>query len=131
MLMKTKNYVDFHQVLPEHGAIHERLSNWARWCKSGKAGRAMHPMWKHYVEKEARDNPVASIPVNTLDGYFIEKQVFFLPEKHRHAIRWSYVFNNNPLAACRELEVSKDRLAELVKEGRAMLKNRVENRTCA
>jgi DNA-directed RNA polymerase specialized sigma24 family protein len=123
--MKSRNYVDYTQVLPEHDAIHERLRNWARWCKAGNAGWAMHPMWRHLEEKERRENPVVAIPVDTLDGHLMEKAVFQLPEKHRHAIRWSYVFNHNPLGACKQIAVSKERLAELVRESRSMLNNRL------
>ena len=125
MLMKSRNYVDYTLVAVEHEAIHQRLENWARWVRVGNAGWAMHPMWRHLVEKEQKENPVASLPVDTLDGHFMEKAVFLLPEKHRHAIRWSYVFKHNPLAACKQIAVSKDRLAELVREGRTMLNNRM------
>lgn len=124
MLMKTKNYVDYTLVATEHAAIHERLQNWARWCKAGRTGWAMHPMWRHLVEKEQKENPVVSIPVDTLDAHFVEKAVFQLPEKHRQAVRWSYVFRGNPVGACRLIAVSKERLAELVSEGRSMLINR-------
>lgn len=126
MLMKSKNYIDYNFVAPEHSAIHERLHNWARWCQANQSGWATHPMWRHLVEKERRENPVASIPVDTLDGHRIEKEVFFLPEKHRHAVRWSYVFANNPAAVCKQIAVSKERLAELVREGRTMLNNRLK-----
>lgn len=127
MLMKTKSYVNYNEVLPEHEEIHARLENWRRWLRAGGASWTAHPMWRHLKEKEdkeARQRGEIPIPVNTLDGHLIEKLVYALPEKHRFAIRWWYVFSGNPLKAAREIAVTKERLAEVVKEGRAMLKNR-------
>lgn len=126
MLMKTRGYVDFHEVKPEHAAIHERLTNWARWVRDSRMSWTAHPMWRHLKEKEALERRDMPLAVNSLDGHFIEKLVSALPEKHRHAIRWSYVFKGNPLGAARAAAVSKERLAELVKEGRSMLVNRTK-----
>lgn len=124
MLMKTRNYIDFHEVKPEHAAIHERLVNWARWVRGSGMSWTAHPMWKHLKEKEALERRNIPLPVDTLDGHFMEKAVSALPEKHRHAIRWCYVFKGNPLGAARAAAVSKERLAELVGGGRSMLVNR-------
>ena len=32
MLMRVQDTVDYNHVKPEHEAVHERLSNWARWA---------------------------------------------------------------------------------------------------
>ena len=129
MLMKTKGYVNYSEVLPEHEAIHERLDNWKRWLRASGTSWTAHPMWRHLKEKEvieARQRGEFPIPVNSLDAHLVEKAVAALPEKHRFAIRWWYVFSGNPLKAAREIAVTKERLAEVVKEGRTMLKNRIE-----
>ena len=128
-MMKSKSYVNYNEVLPEHEAIHSRLENWRRWVGANGQKWTAHPMWKHLKEleaKEARARGEVSIPVNTLDGHLIEKAVSALPEKHRFALRWWYVFSGNPLRAAREIAVTKERLAEIVKEGRTMLKNRID-----
>ena len=124
MLMKTRAYVDYSRVAPEHAAIHEVLCNWARWCRDDRPRWAMHPMWRHLVEKEQRENPEVFVPVNAMAGHAMEKTVFLLPDKHRFAIRWWYVFRGNPAAASRQVAVSKERLAQLVNEGRSMLVTR-------
>lgn len=127
MLMKTRDYIDFNEVKPEHNAIHERLNNWRRWVRDSGRSWTAHPMWRHLKEKEERERGAAyAPPVNSLDGHLIEKAVAALPEKHRHAIRWVYVFQGNPLGAARAAAVSKERLAELIREGRTMLANRME-----
>lgn len=128
MLMKTKGYVDYQRIAPEHAVIHERLQNWRRWLSGKGMAWTAHPMWRHLKEKEereARERGEFSIPPNSLDAHEIEKAVALLPEKHRFAIRWWYVFSGNPLRAAKQAAVSKDRLAELVKEGRTMLANRM------
>ena len=64
-------------------------------------------------------------PVNTLDAVLVEKAVAALPEKHREAVRWWYVYRRDPVAMARNLGVSKQGLADLVEAGRTMLKNRI------
>lgn len=125
--MKTRDYIDFHEVKPEHHAIHERLNNWRRWVRDSGRSWTAHPMWRHLKEKEEREQGGgAALAVDTLDGHLIEKLVSALPEKHRHAIRWCYVFKGNPLGAARAAAISKERLAELIREGRTMLVNRTK-----
>ena len=127
MLMKNRDYIDFHEVSPEHRAIHERLENWKRWVRSGKAAWTAHPMWRHLKEKEALEQgALVVVPVDSLDGHLMEKAVSALPDKHRHAIRWCYVFKGNPLGAARAAAISKERLVELIREGRTMLINRTQ-----
>lgn len=126
MLMKTKGYVDYQRIAPEHAAIHERLQNWRRWVSGKGASWTAHPMWRHLKEKEERERGSITLAVDAIDGHQVEKAVYALPEKHRFAIRWWYVFSGNPSAAARHAAVTKERLAELVKEGRTMLCNRLQ-----
>jgi len=55
----------------------------------------------------------------------MEKAVYALPEKHREAVRWWYVYRRNPAAMARSLGVSKQGLADLVEAGRTMLQNKL------
>lgn len=131
MLMKAEIHVDYHRIDPDHAAIHERLQNWRRWVSGKNIAWASHPMWKHLKAKEeflTRERGEYHIAPNLQDAHEIEKAVSMLPEKHRFAIRWWYVYSGNPLKAARQAAVSKARLSELVKEGRQMLINRTK--TC-
>jgi hypothetical protein len=125
--------IDLHSVRPEHYAIHERLENWRRYVAPSRGGRGMAPMWLNY--KPERDNGHAvelRIPVNTQDGHAIEVAVGLLPEKHSIAIRWCYVwcagsdkYKPVPIHRVRQfLAVTRSGLADLIHDGRAMLKNR-------
>ena len=132
MLMKAANHVDYHRIDPDHAAIHERLQNWRRWVAGKSLAWASHPMWKNLKAKEeflARERGEYHIAPDLQDAHAIEKAVSMLPEKHRFAIRWWYVYSGNPLKAARQAAVSNARLAELVKEGRQMLINRT--RSCS
>lgn len=124
MLMKVK-YVDFHVVEPEHGDMHARLENWAAWVKV----RGMHwmaPIWKLGKSNGRQwDTPEGRPAINTLDGMLIEKQVSALPEKHRAAIRWHYVYRHSPNKEAKSLGVSMEALQALVRSGRVMLINRM------
>jgi DNA-directed RNA polymerase specialized sigma24 family protein len=124
MLAKVHS-VDFHYVSDAHQAIHERLELWARWVRVKPTGWQTHPMFKQYRSHSWQwHTPEIRTPVNTLEAHALEKAVSALPEKHRDAVRWSYVFQNNPLQMARRLGVSKEGLLALVVDGRAMLINR-------
>ena len=124
--MRVQEAVDYSHVKPEHEAVHERLSNWARWVRVRPQGWQTAPMFRLYQSKARQwEAPVIQNPVDTLDAVVVEKAVSALPEKHRAAVRWSYVHSGNPVAMARALAVSKQGLADLVDSGRTMLKNRL------
>lgn len=122
MLMKVKT-IDFHAVQPDHAAMHARLDNWARWV-SVRGVHWMGPIWKLGKSNGRQwDAPELRAPVDTLDAVVVEKAVSTLPDKHRIAVRWAYVFKDAPAKRCRELAVSMEGLDALVRSGRTMLKN--------
>ena len=124
--MRTREIVDFNHVATEHEAIHARLENWRRWVAVRHHGLATAPMFRMFQSKARQWHaPVIQTPVDTLDAVLVEKAVAALPEKHRDAIRWSYVHAGNPVAMARTLGVSKQGLADLVDAGRTMLQNRI------
>lgn len=125
MLMRVQETtVDYNHVKPEHEAVHERLSNWARWVRVRPQGWQTHPMFRMFQSKARQwEAPMIQNPVNALDALAIERAVSALPRKHREAVRWCYVFQGNPAGAARTLAVSKQGLADLVSDGRTMVKN--------
>ena len=124
MLAKVHS-VDFHYVSDAHLAIDARLQEWARWVRVRPAGWQSHPMFKQYRSHAWQwHRPEYKTPVNTLEAHEMEKAVAKLPDKHRAAIRWSYVFSNNPIQMARRLAVSREGLLSLVVDGRSMLINR-------
>lgn len=119
-----RDAIDFFEVRPAHRAVHESLLNWARWARGGRGGSAMLPMFQHYRPDGYHELTVA-IPVDSLAATKLQKLMIVLPEKHRWAIQWHYVKPwIHPLKVCRVLAVSRDALAELVHDGRSMLRNR-------
>lgn len=116
---------DFFTVMPAHVEIHERLGNWSRYVRNSRPGQAVHPMFRAYRSSEVWGSDTIKTPVDTLDGHRVEKIVAQLPDKHRDAIRWHYVYVwINPNKVCRQLGVTKTGLAELIHAGRSMVKNR-------
>ena len=127
MLMSVQESVDYNYVAERHAAIHARLENWRRWVTVRPHGWQTHPMFRMYQSKARQwEAPVIQNPVDTLDAVVIEKAVSGLPDKHRSAIRWSYVFAGNPMAMARSVGVSKQGLADLVDVGRTMVNNTVK-----
>ncbi len=124
--MRTREIVDFNHVATEHKAIHARLENWRRWVIVRPHGWQTAPMFRMYQSKARQwEAPVIQNPVDTLDAVLLEKAVYALPEKHREAVRWWYVYRRDPVAMARSLGVSKQWLADLVDAGRTMLQNRI------
>lgn len=126
MLAKVKS-VDYFIVSEAHADIHNRLELWARWVKPRKAGWTVSPMFRQYRSHAWQwETPEVRATINILDAVEIEKAVAQLPEKHKCAIRWNYVFKSSPVAMARQLGVSKEGLADLVRVGRTMLENRMK-----
>ncbi len=124
-----RDAIDFHEIRPQHLAVHERLCNWARYVSVGRrGGGGIHPMFRSFRSSEVWAAPDSmGIPVDNIDGSAMEKAVAALPEKHRGAVQWHYVYSGwgvSIFKACRLLAVRQDTLNELVHDGRAMLKNR-------
>jgi DNA-directed RNA polymerase specialized sigma24 family protein len=122
--MKRDDHIDFFVVKDEHLAIHGQLEQWARWVKVRPHGWQCSPMFRQYRSKAwqwARPEPRPA--TNVPEAVAMEKAVSLLPEKHREAIRWSYVFPGNPAAMARRLAVTPYGLRELVNDARSMLKN--------
>lgn len=116
--------VDFFIIADRHLAIHDRLTNWARYV-SVRGVRWQGPIWRMGKSNGRQwHQPELTVPVNLLDGHKLEKAVGSLPGPHRDAIRWAYVFRTNPSRMRQHLGVTDSALYQLVTGGRNMLINR-------
>ena len=120
--------IDFHHVSARHDEIHARLENWARWVAVRPQTWKSQPMFRNYRSHAWQWHPPEIvIPVNSLEAHEIERAVSHLPEKHRAAIRWVYVFCKvHPNAVQRHLGLTKEALLNTINDGRDMLKNRLK-----
>jgi hypothetical protein len=126
-----RDFDDLHAVRSEHVEIHNGLINWSRYVTPNGRSQGRCPMFSQYRSSEVWGTTV-SIPVDRLAGAKMEGQVFQLPEKHREAIRWCYVYARGsdkyrPLpwqAAAKWLGVRKSGLVDLIHDARSMLRNR-------
>lgn len=116
-----KDGIDFNVIKPEHEAIHQRLENWARWCKGSNSGN-VHPMFRQYRNGywEPAPTPTSS---NVIDAVEVQKIMKDIPEPQRIAIQWFYVKPGSPKKVCFALGVNKRDLLELIHQGRTMMKN--------
>lgn len=115
--------VDFSHVPSNQTEIHDRLENWAKWCR-GSGSRNVHPMFRHYRDNYWEDKPAPTY-LNTLDAAEIQKTMAHIPERNRIAVQWCYVQRSNPPRVCLALGVSKAALLGLITEGRTMVENRL------
>ena len=84
----------------------------------------MSPMFKQYRSNWRQWHvPEVRAQINMPQAIEMEKAVSLLPSKNREAIRWHYVWESSPGGKARDLGVSKQGLAELVRVGRVMLQN--------
>lgn len=113
--------VDFTKVKPEHEAIHDRLLNWARWCRGSK-GQNVHPMFRQYRNGYFEASPARSYS-DTVDAVAVQKVMKDIPEPQRIALQWFYVRPGSPTRVCFALGVNKADLLELIHRGRTMAKN--------
>lgn len=119
-----RDHIDFHEVRPIHAEIHERLLNWARWCRGGSGGSTVQPMFRHYRDGYP-EAPQTIMPVDSLDGHRVEKLVVALPAKHRTVLQWWYCRPYIPVMKVRRvLGLTTPGLYDLVHEARAMVRNR-------
>ena len=122
--MNRDPHLDFFTIRPEHIPVHDRLSNWAAYVKDRPSKIADCAMFRQYKPYLVPREPSAAM-VDMLDGHAMEKAVSALPQKHRDAIRWTYVFYLvTPSRMCQHLGVSRQGLALLIHDARSMLKNR-------
>ena len=123
MLMKVQA-IDFHYVEARHHAIDQRLREWARYVA------VRQPSWVHPMWRKGRSNgrqweaPVIRDEINILRAHETEKAVSALPDMHRSAIRWCYVYRTSPAKVIRDLGTTYEKLDQLVRDGRTMLINR-------
>ncbi len=86
-------------------------------------------MWRNAKTPRQWDvDPQMHVTVNTLQASEIERAVSTLPEAHRTAIRWAYVFPWIPDNVIRRtLGVTRDLLSKLINDARDMLCNRLHS----
>ena len=120
-----RDFRTLYAVRPEHATVHESLLTWARLVRVNAASSEPTPMFKHYRSSEVWEADYLPIPIDRLAGWKMEKSVRNLPEKHRDAIRWFYVFRHrHPGAVARKLGLTVISFEDHVHNGRAILKNR-------
>lgn len=113
-----KDVIDFNRVPPEQIAIHERLVNWARWCRP-RWGSAVHPMFKQAISAaRAREDVSTAPPVNELDAQAIQTAYVALQDRERRAIAWCYVTREAVTGAMRQCGTDKRGLLELINQAR-------------
>lgn len=123
--MRREEHIDYHLVADHHVGIHMKLEQWARWVRVRPHGWQTAPMFRQYRSKAFQwHTPEIRPQINTLEAVEMEKAVSRLPEKHRDAIRWAYVWQLSPVAEARRLGVTKQGLMELIQSARSMLNNR-------
>ena len=122
-----KQMIDFHAVPVHQTEIHERLGNWARWCR-GTPAITSSPMFRSYRSTDVWATPAMGMSVDTLDASKIAKAITAIPEPNRHGLSWYYVNPVTPARVCRELAVSMAELARAVIDGRDMVRTALDNK---
>lgn len=122
-----KATIDFCRVQPRHKDIDNTLNEWSQWVMPRHRLWGTSPMFLGYQSKARQwETPELKTPLNVLQCVETEKAVSTLPEKHRTALRWVYVYYWVPVSAVRrELGVTKADLADLIDQARDMISNKL------
>jgi hypothetical protein len=115
--------IDLSHVPARHDAINLRLEHWASWVKARPQAWKSQPMFRQYRSHAWQWHvPEIKIEINTLEAHETERAVSMLPDKHRAAVRWAYVFAYIPVNAIRrDLGATRQELCQLINDGRDML----------
>ena len=125
--MRREEHIDYHLVADHHVGIHMKLEQWARWVRPRQHGWQTAPMFRQYRSKAWQwERPEPRAALNLPEAMEMERAVSGLPDKHREAIRWAYVFPGSPSAIARKLGVNPRGLMDLVSAARTMLINRTK-----
>lgn len=124
-----KNDDRFTKILPHHAAVHERLINWSRWARPGRALAHVSPMFKYYRARLAKVDgtggeaplPESKGGIDILDAEVMERRIVRLRACQRIAIVWWYVFRNSPVKIKRRLKMSYDDIEQAIHDGRGAL----------
>lgn len=121
---------DLSHLPARHDAINLRLEDWATWVRVFPQAWKPSPIWRQYRSHAWQwERPEPKPALDTIKCAETERAVSKLPEKHRTAIRWAYIWYYVPVNAVRrELGVTQDGLAGLIDDGRDMLINRLKER---
>ena len=122
--------IDLNHIPARHDAIHARLEEWNRWVRVKPQLWATQPMFRQYKAPRQHEHDAhVPISINTLAAHEIERAVSMLPDKHRTAIRFAYVYNNVHIGKIRRLiGVTENDLLDLINGARDMLINRLKTR---
>lgn len=121
-----RTHVDFVGVKPNHMDMHDRLLNWASWCRSRTAQGVAPGFGMHKSDEwDKREYGAETlIRVNKLDAAAVAKGVARLPEKHRQAVQWYYTKRAmHPPLQAQKLALSVQGLRDILDDGRQMLVN--------
>lgn len=118
---------DLSHVQPRHKEVDIELENWARWVRVTPRVWFIQPMFKQYRAPRQYEHQAELPPVvRTLDAQAVEKLISQLPDKHRIALRWAYVWPWVPVSAVRqELGMTRAALIALIDDGRDMMCNKM------
>ena len=115
-LLQASSMVDFSRIPTRHDAINLRLEHWAKWVSVHPQPWKVQPMFRQYRSHSWQWHAPEL------------KMVAQLPDKHRAAIRWAYVFPwIAPSVIRRELALTKEGLEQMLTDARDMLVNRMRN----
>ena len=115
-------------IAQRHEAVDARLTEWSRWVRVKPQGWSVQPMFRGYQSKARHWDIEPHIPltINTIAAHEVEKVVSQLPERHRTALRWAYVWPGLHVNAVqRALGVTQDALGALLTDGMDMVANRL------
>lgn len=129
-MMRETEFEQLQRVAEEHIEIHARLVNWASWSRDRiRQGHCMSMEWRYLAPRvKEKDDLHASSPPDVLDAQALHSVVCHLPLKHRLALHLWYIHRAPANFIRRKLGLTRDGVVQIVRDARAMTKNRARLR---
>lgn len=118
--------INLHHIDARHDAVNIRLESWARWVQVRPQPWKSQPMFRLYKPPPQWEPRELKVEANPIECMEIERIVAQLPDRHRHALRWFYVYPYiSDSRIRREVAETRQGLYQLLADSRDMVKNRL------
>ena len=113
----TRQAIDWHALPLGSDDVHRRLLKWALWVRPSHGGRRVNPMFASVMSSGVWIGPVGRDELLPLECQEVEQHVSRLEPGPREAVRWYYVHRTSPLRQAKAMDVTQQRLRELIDVG--------------
>lgn len=125
-MLRETEFEQLQRIAEDHIEIHLRLLNWAAWSRDRiRQGHCRSIEFRYLAPRvKEREDLNVSQPPDALDAAAMHALVCCLPDKNRWILHLWYVHKAPANYIRRKLGLTRDGVAQTVRDARAMVRNR-------